>query len=109
LDAALDLAPQNGVSTLKEYFDQFVSRTNFERNLIFVSYLQDVRGLAVVTLDQIYTSYREVNVKVPEALDDSLYDTNRKKGWLDTSSLSGITLTTRGRNYLNHELSRAKA
>jgi len=77
---------------------------NLERNLVFIYYLQQKMGLKNITIDHVFTCYRDIGVKVPKALQQSLWDTTNRKGWLDTSSSDNITVTVPGLNYIEHDL-----
>lgn len=69
IDKALDLSRKGDVPSLREYFTGFKTKTNFERNLVFAYYLEHIREATPITLDHIFTCYRNVpDVKVPKAL-----------------------------------------
>jgi len=42
-DPDLNLSTNNGTPSLKQYYAQFAPKINYERNLIFVGYLEDIR------------------------------------------------------------------
>ena len=94
--------------SLKDFYASYVVSSNRERNLIFVYYLEEVVAVTNVTVNHVYTCYRDVGEKSPAVLSQSLVDTSFHKGWIDTSSLGSIKLTTVGRNYLEHDLPKAE-
>ncbi|WP_240221732.1 hypothetical protein [Rheinheimera hassiensis] len=100
----LDLSGVGGAERLKDFFSQYKISSNYERNLIFVYYLQHRLNLQNITIDHIFTCYRDVGVKVPSALQQSLWDTSKHKGWLDTSKGEDIKVTVPGMNHLEHDL-----
>lgn len=103
----LDLSGAGKVERLREFFGTFKSSTNFERNLIFVYYLTQKLKINGITPDHVFTCYRDVpGIKAPGALRQSLLDTSREKGWLNTSDMNGIEITVPGINYLEHDLPR---
>ena len=102
----LDLAEQGYKPSLKDFFSKYTPRNNFERNLIFVYYLQNIANESAITTDHIFTCYRHVSVKLPRAFKQSLWDTASQKGWIDTSSLEDIKVTTHGMNYIEHEITK---
>lgn len=105
----LDLTAKGDVPGLREFYQQFNPKTNFERNLIFVYYLKQIRSMPGITVNHVFTCYRDIpDLKVPGALHDSLWDTSRRRGWLDTSSSEDIKLTIAGINYLEHDLRRSQ-
>ena len=99
----LDLSGGGKVERLKDYFAKYSTNSNLVRNLIFVYYLQNELKISGITIDHVFTCYRDVGVKVPGALQQSLWDT-RKKGWLDTKNSEDIKVTVHGLNYLEHDL-----
>ena len=105
----LDLSGGGKVQRLKDFFGQYKVSSNFERNLIFVYYLQHKLKIKGITLDHIFTCYRDVGVKVPAALQQSLWDTTNRKGWLDTSSSENIRVTVPGMNFIEHDMTKSGA
>jgi hypothetical protein len=102
---SLDLSARDGKPSLKDYYAGYKPGSNFERNLVFVYYLMHVREIAEpISADHVFTCYRHMGLKIPEAFNQSLWDTNSKKGWLDTSSLENIKMTTLGINHIEHAM-----
>ena len=71
-------------------------------------YLQHKIEISTITPDHVFTCYRDVGVKVPAALVQSLRDTANRRGWLDTANTNDLKVTTPGMNYLEHDLPKAK-
>ncbi len=97
-----DFNPANQKS-LKEYFNEFEPKTNYERNLIFVYYLQEILSINNISTDHIYSCYRTLGLKIP-SFPQTLVDTNTHKGWLATSDTNDIKVTRTGMNYILHEM-----
>lgn len=103
----LDMSGKGNKPSLKEFYGGYVAKTNFEKNLIFCYYLQQVIEETPITVDHVFTCYRYIpDIKAPEALRQSLLDTAHHKGWLDTSSLENITVSVGGIKYLEHDLAK---
>ena len=101
----LDLSGGGTDERLKDFYAKYEAKSNFDKNLIFMYYLDHKLGLEGITVDHIFTCYRDIpNIKVPEALRQSLLDTNNRKGWIDTSDTENLKITTPGINYLEHDL-----
>jgi hypothetical protein len=97
------------VERLKDFHASFTIGSNLERNLVFMYYLQHKIEISPITPDHVFTCYRDVGVKVPAALVQSLRDTSNRRGWLDTANTSDLKVTTAGMNYLDDDLPKAKA
>jgi len=102
----LDLSGGSNKS-LQEFYSKYSPKNNMEKNLTFAYYLQHVVEETPITLDHIFTCYRHMKFKVPKALHQSLVDTARRNGWLDTSSTSDIKVPISGMNYLEHDMEKS--
>ena len=101
----LDLSGGGQTPSLRDFYAQFKAKSNFDRNLIFLYYLKNKLSIEAVTIDYIFTCYRNINgLKIPGNLEQSLIDTRARKGWIDTSSLIDIKLNVHGINYLEHDI-----
>ena len=94
---------------LKDFYEGYAVKSNLERNLVFVYYMQHELELTGITDDHVYTCYRNVGVKLPGALRQSLLDTSSRNGWIDTSDMKNIRTATPGVNHLEHDLPKAGA
>jgi len=101
----LDLSGSGGKTSLREYSSRFAFKSNMERNLIFTYYLQNELELDDIGINHIFSCYRNMpGTKIPGNLKQSLYDTS-SKGWIAITSIdSGITVSTAGINYLEHDI-----
>lgn len=102
----LDLRGSKEGSSLRTFFDEKSPNSAMEMTTVFVYYLEKIAHANPITLDHIYTCYKEVGKKVPTALKQNLLDTAHRKGTVDTSSLDDIKLTTRGENMVELDLKR---
>lgn len=99
-----EFAPQ-GHESLRDYYKKFAVKSNFEKNLVFVHYLQEVIKTENISKDHIYSCYREVGEKIPN-VPQSLKDTKHNKSWIDTSNMNDIKITRVGLNYISQDLQR---
>jgi hypothetical protein len=90
--------------SLRDFYTEKSPRTFFERNAVFVYYLQRLKETQEITPDHIFTCYKEVKERVPGAFYQSILDTRVKKGWLDTTDMNDIKVTTVGENFVEHDL-----
>lgn len=99
----LNLAPK-GKQSLKEFVGEKLPKTNHERNVVSVYYLSHTIEVSPVSLDHVFTCYREVSWPLPASLENSLATTASKKRFLDTSDMANIRLTPPGINLAEHGL-----
>jgi len=99
----LNLYPSNAES-LKGFYEKFNATNFFEKNLIYAYYLEKVLMMGEVTIDHMYTCYKQTNQKVPGNLYQSLIDTRNRKGWVDTRDMEDIKVTVTGENYVEHDM-----
>lgn len=104
---SLDLSGTKGGESLKTFYARYNHKTNYERNLIFVYYLQYVEKIDNITLDHVFTCYRNVGQKIPIAIEQSLRDTSKDKGWVDITSIDDIKVPVAGMNHIVHDMSKA--
>lgn len=101
---SLDLSEKDGKKSLRDFFKEKTPSVALEKNAVFVYYLQKEAKITGITTDHIYSCYKDVKERVPKALKQSLLDTSSKKGWIDTSSMNDIKITTSGENLVEQDL-----
>ncbi len=104
LSKDLDLSATANDLDLGDFYAAKSPQSAMERNAVFVYYLQRIAGISRITINHVYTCYKYVNVKYPNALKQSLADTSSRKNWLNTSSFDDIQLSAAGENYVEHDL-----
>ena len=103
IDKDLNLR-QKGKKSFVDFYSEKKPSTAFDFNTVAVYYLSNLIDLKNITANQIYTCYKEVKKRPPEAFMQSLKDTARIKGFLDASNSKNIKLSTRGVNFVDHDL-----
>jgi hypothetical protein len=107
--SGFELVRDLDLTTLRELYKTKKPTSGFEKNVVFVYYLQQTLGMkSGITPNHIYTCYKSVGEKFPAALKQSLIDTARRKGWIDTRDTNSIKLSTIGENLVEHDLPRAE-
>lgn len=99
----LNLKP-TGKIFLVDFFKKYPTTNNLERNLVFVYYLEKILEEKSIGINHIYTCYKEVGQKVPNNLYQSIVDTKKRKGWIESSDMDNITISIVGENYLEHDM-----
>jgi hypothetical protein len=89
----------NEKESLNDFYSKFQLKSDFERILIFVYYLEEVLKITSITPSHIYTCYDNLELRIPENLPQTIRNAKSRKGWIDKSD-SGITMTFKGRNYI---------
>jgi hypothetical protein len=100
LEAKLD----SGKVKLKDFYGERYPTIGFEQNAIFVYFLEKILKVQNISVDHVFTCYKYLDQKPPSALRQSLIDTNNKKKWLNTSSMTDIKITAKGENVVLYEL-----
>lgn len=99
----LNLRPDNDPA-----FETFVAEknptSNHERNVVAVYYLEKVLDLDAVSLDHVFTCYRDRSWRIPSDLRNSVALTASRKGWLDSSDSNDLRVTAHGLNAVEHDL-----
>lgn len=104
----LDLRAK-GKKSFKDFYDEKKPGPASEFNTVAVYYLSDTLNITAITPSHIYTCYKEVTKRPPEAFVQSLRDTASKNGYIDTADINNIKLPLRGRNFVDHDLPKQKA
>jgi hypothetical protein len=95
----------------KESLDAFAGSkkpgSNQEKCVVCVYYLRQELGLAEVSANHVYTCFKHMKWRIPANLPNTLQYTASKDGWLDTSNMGDIKITTIGENLVEHDLPRA--
>jgi hypothetical protein len=105
----LNLAGNDDKPSLKDFYSRYDVQSYWDKNLIFIYYLQNIAHIAPINTNHIYTCYRDVATKMPTAFKQSLRDTASNKGWIDASNWENIIVTTVGINYIEFDMAKTKA
>ena len=99
----LNLAPKG-----KKSFGAFAKdkgpRSNQEKCVVAVYYLHHELAIAPLSIDHVYTCFKDAKWRVPADLSNALAVTAHRKGWLDTTDMENITVTPRGENLVEQDL-----
>ena len=91
-------------SSLVEFMDAKLPITNEERNLVFLYFLQHLLHLSTITIDHVYTCYREANIRAPLNLEHSLRSTANQKDWIQINDNGHLAVTPEGKLYVEKQL-----
>ena len=62
----LNLYPTEKES-LKDFFEKYTSKSFFDKNLIYVYYMERVAGIQGISVDHVYTCFKKTSQKVPKS------------------------------------------
>jgi hypothetical protein len=100
----LDLSSKSNKQSLRDFYKEKQPQVGMENNAVFVYYMQKIAAINGITVNHVYSCYKDVGARVPTALRQSLIDTSHNKGWIDTASLEDIKVATPGENFVEHDL-----
>lgn len=103
----LNLKPKEKKS-LDEFAGGKKPNSHYEKSTVAAYYLKHELGLAAVTESHIYTCFKHMKWRIPANLSNALAYTASHHGWLDTSNLQDIKVTTMGENLVEHDLPKKK-
>jgi hypothetical protein len=104
----LNLKKEGETPSLRDFYAAKAPQNFSEHNVVFVYYLGRLKDVNGITPNHIYTAYKEAGARVPGAFYQSLLDTARNQGWIDTSNTDQMRITTVGENFVEHDLPRKK-
>src|ERR1044072_1665443 len=79
IDRNLDLRGKGDVPSFKDFYESKKPRNLAEFNAVAIYYLQKIAGIEPVTLNHVYTCYREVDKRAPLAFKQSFIDARGNK------------------------------
>jgi hypothetical protein len=103
----LQLRGDKDIQSLVDFNNQKKPRSNIDFNAVAIYYLQNILGIQEITLDHVYTCYREVGRKPPARFQQSIYDTSGNRyGYIDASDINNLKVPHRGVIFVEHDLPR---
>lgn len=102
--ADFDFRPANKDS-LKDFYSKYEAKSNLERNLVFTYYLQEILNVQGISINHIFSCYRHLGLKIP-SFPQTLIDTKKRKGWIETADTDNLKVTREGINYFEHEFAK---
>lgn len=88
-----------GKESLKEFFINYKPKNDYERNLLFVHYLQNILEINEITYDHIFSCYDILDLRIPENLPQTIRNTASNTGWIETKN-SVLSVTIKGGNQI---------
>lgn len=101
----LNLRPK-GKTSLKDFAAKYVTKSGEELSLLIVYYLKEELKERV-TVNHIYSCYKELGNKIPQYFKQTLTNQKNRKNWIDVDDWNDIKYTTPGMNYMEHDITKA--
>lgn len=105
LVSTLNLNPQ-ALKSLKSFYSEFIAKTFFDKNTLFIYYMERVLKTTEIGINHVYTCYKNVGEKIPGNLYQSLVDTKNLKGWIESKDINNLRITISGENHVEHDFPR---
>jgi len=93
-----------GRQSFNDFAGEKKPATNQEKCVVAVYYLGRVLSVSGISTDHVFTCYKSANWRVPSNLYTTLLGVASHKGWLDTSDMNNVMLTSHGENLVEHDL-----
>lgn len=104
LDKKLNLNDTSLDKTLKEFFDEKAPESNVKKVAVFVYYLQLIANIEEVSINQVFTCFNSLGIRLPADLSSTLREASRSRyGYIEIEN--GVyTITVHGINLVEHDL-----
>lgn len=100
----LDLSGTGVEKSFKDFIDEKQPKSNIEKTTIFIYYLQNFLKIDGITIDHVFTCYKNSGGKLPINLQSNLNDTSSSKyGYIETVG-GKYRMSIAGINYVEHNL-----
>lgn len=100
----LDLSGGGINKSLRDFVAEKKPTTNIERTPVFVYYLQNTLQLTEITIDHIFSCYKDIGVRLPQNMQQNLFDTaSSKYGYIEVNN-GNYTMSILGTNFVEHDL-----
>lgn len=84
---------------IKAFLAEYEPKTHYDNIVLFTLFLEG-KGISPASFNQIYTCYRDAQMKTPVAFTQAFIDARgNRKGFIEFSDPTDVTLTERGRNH----------
>lgn len=99
----LNLRPE-GKQSLREFYGQKSPTSQQEQITVVLYYLCRILETPNITCNHLFTALKEVGVRVPQFLSQTLHNISNRKGWVDSSNTDDLKTTVPGDNFVEHDL-----
>jgi hypothetical protein len=93
-----------GVESFTDFVADKDPKSNDQKNVVAVYWLEQVAGIKEIGLPQLDAAYKVCDWRESADLNASLRGTAYRTHWLETSNMKAIATTPTGRNAVKHEM-----
>lgn len=104
LDRNLNLRGGGNVPSFRDFYESKKPKTKAQFNAVAVYYLQKTLGLETISLNQVFTCYKEVGERPAEHFKQSFIDARSNYGWVDFDKEWNLSIPHRGQIFVEHDL-----
>lgn len=84
---------------IKTFINEYDPKNHYDNIVLFTLYLES-KGITPASFNQIYTCYRDAEIKTPVAFAQAFIDARgNKRAFIEFTDPTNVTLTERGRNH----------
>lgn len=100
----LDLSGKGVDKSLKDFVGEKKPKSNIEKTTVFIYYLQNILQISDITMDHVFTCYKDTGFKYPENLPQNLNDTSSSRyGYIEITG-GKYKMSIPGTNFVEHDL-----
>ena len=89
---------------LKDFVAQKNPKTNIQKTAVFLYYLQHIMSIEEITIDHIFTCYKNMGYRMPDNLHQNLSDICSSRYGYANRTDGKFSMTVRGDNYIEHDI-----
>ena len=101
----LNLMPV-GQESLQDFYNTYISKNNYTNTLIIMYYLQNILKIQNITVNHIYTCYKDLSIPVP-SIHQNIRDIKSKRNWINLD-YENLKLSVAGDNFMEHKIDKIK-
>jgi hypothetical protein len=100
----LDLSGNEQIISLKDFVEEKIPASNVQKTTVFVYYLQNKLALTDITIDHVFTCYKNIGARIPTNLPQNIADAcSSRFGYLDRTN-GKLSVSVAGTNFVEHDL-----
>lgn len=93
------------VDSLREFYERKQPATQIESFAVLMLWLKSNKDMDDVSVDEMWTLYKFLNIRAPKALIQTFRDGKSKKGYFESSDSAGrYFITSFGETFVEHDL-----